>query len=541
MASLSASLTKVGGNTLLSRLLGFVRDLMVARLFGADAGTDAFFVAFKIPNFFRRLFAEGAFASALVPVLHETGREGGPTALRRLLASLSGVLGASLLLLTLIGTLTAAWLILAFAPGFAAEAPQQALAAELLRLTLPYVFFIVLAALAGAALNLHEHFGVPAFTPVLLNLAIIGCALWLAPRLEEPILALGWGVLLGGLAQLAFQLPFLARLGLLPRPRLDWHHPGMRRILRRLGPVLLGVSVTQINLLLDTFLASFLTVGSISWLYYSDRLVEFPLGILGAALGTVILPRLAHQGRNGGGGLGVDVDPGIGSGAAAQADGFSRTLDWALRWVLLLGLPAAVGLVVLAEPLVATLFLSEEFSAGDARMAALSLMAYALGLPAFIAIKVLAPGYYAHQDARTPARHALMALGFNLVLSLAWMGPFGHAGLALATSLAAFLNAGLLLGGLVRKGAYRPASDWGSLLVRGLVAALVLGALLGWGLVGLDGWLAVTPGERLSRLFFWMLVGGVGYLLALLALGVRPRDFGEAAGERPERPPAGAH
>jgi putative peptidoglycan lipid II flippase len=426
MASLSASLTKVGGNTLLSRLLGFVRDLMVARLFGADAGTDAFFVAFKIPNFFRRLFAEGAFASALVPVLHETGREGGPTALRRLLGSLSGVLGASLLLLILIGTLTASWLILAFAPGFAAEAPQQALAAELLRLTLPYVFFIVLAALAGAVLNLHEHFGVPAFTPVLLNLAIIGCAIWLAPRLEEPILALGWGVLLGGLAQLAFQLPFLARLGLLPLPCLDWRHPGMRKILRRMGPVLLGVSVTQINLLLDTFLASFLTVGSISWLYYSDRLVEFPLGILGAALGTVILPRLARLGRKDGGGLGRD--PGTGPGEAAQAAAFSRTLDWALRWVLLLGLPAAVGLVALAEPLVATLFLSAEFSAGDARMAALSLMAYAVGLPAFIAIKVLAPGYYAHQDARTPARHALMALGFNLVLSIAWMGPFGHAG-----------------------------------------------------------------------------------------------------------------
>ncbi|MFZ1573839.1 MAG: murein biosynthesis integral membrane protein MurJ [Chromatiaceae bacterium] len=528
MASLSASLTQVGGNTLLSRLLGFVRDLVLARLFGADAGTDAFFVAFKIPNLFRRLFAEGAFASVLVPVLHETGREGGPAGLHRLLASLSGVLGAGLLLLTLIGTLAASWLILALAPGFAAEAHQQALAAELLRLTLPYVFFIVLAALAGAALNLHEHFGIPAFTPVLLNLAIIGCAFWLAPRLEEPILALGWGVLIGGLAQLAFQLPFLARLGLLLRPSLDWRHPGTRKVLHRMGPVLLGVSVTQINLLLDTFLASFLTAGSISWLYYSDRLVEFPLGILGAALGTVILPRLARQG------------PTLSAGGVSP-EAFSRTLDWALRWVWLLGLPAAVGLVGLAEPLVATLFLSAEFSAGDAHMAALSLMAYAAGLPAFIAIKVLAPGYYAHQDARTPARHALLALGFNLVLSLAWMGPFGHAGLALATSLAAFVNAGLLLGGLMRPGAYRPARGWGKLLARGLVAALVLGALLSWSLVGLDDWLAATGGERLARLFFWMLLGGAGYFLALLALGVRPRDFGEAAGKQPEQPPAGVH
>ncbi len=528
MASLSASLTKVGGNTLLSRLLGFVRDLMVARLFGADAGTDAFFVAFKIPNFFRRLFAEGAFASALVPVLHATDREGGPVALRRLLASLSGVLGAGLLLLTFIGTLAASWLILVFAPGFAVEAHQQALAGELLRLTLPYVFFIVLAALAGAVLNLHERFGIPAFTPVLLNLSIIGCALWLAPRLEEPILALGWGVLLGGLAQLTFQFPFLARLRLLPRPRLDWRHPGTRKVLRRLGPVLLGVSVTQLNLLLDTFLASFLTVGGISWLYYSDRLVEFPLGILGAALGTVILPRLSrHSSAAPAGGL--------------SPEAFSRTLDWALRWVWLLGLPAAVGLVVLAEPLVATLFLSTEFSARDVQMAALSLMAYAAGLPAFIAIKVLAPGYYAHQDARTPAQYAMISLGFNLVLSLAWMGPLGHAGLALATSLAACVNAGLLLRGLIRHKAYLPSSSWRSLLARGLIAVLVLGALLGWGSVGMGDWLATTGAKRLARLFCWLLAGGAGYFLALLALGVRPRDFSEEAGQQPDRRPVSAH
>jgi putative peptidoglycan lipid II flippase len=512
MASLSASLTQVGGNTLLSRLLGFIRDMTVARLFGADSGTDAFFVAFKIPNFFRRLFAEGAFASALVPVLHETGREGGPAALRRLLTSLSGMLGIGLLLLTLIGTLGASWLILAFAPGFAAEPDQHALAAELLRLTLPYVMFIVLAALAGAVLNLHERFGVPAFTPVLLNLAIIGCALWLAPRLDEPILALGWGVLLGGLAQLAFQIPFLARLGLLQRPRLDWHHPGTRQVLRRMGPVLFGTSVTQINLLLDTLLASFLTAGSISWLYYSDRLVEFPLGILGAALGTVILPRLSRAGMN-------------------APEAFSQTLDWALRWVLLLGAPATVGLVVLAEPLVAAFFLSVEFSAGDARMAALSLMAYGGGLTAFIAIKVLAPGYYARHDARSPARYALIALGANLVLSLVLMGPLGHAGLALATSLAAFVNAGLLLWGLIKGKAYAPARGWRSLLLRGLVAALALALLLGWGSGGIEARLAATTGERLARLLFVILAGGAVYFSALLAMGVRPRHFGDIGGK----------
>ncbi len=522
MATLSASLTKVGGNTLLSRLLGFVRDLLVARLFGSDAATDAFFVAFKVPNLFRRLFAEGAFASALVPVLRTADREGGPDALRRLIASLSGVLGAILLLFTFAGIFAASWLILVFAPGFAFEPHQQALAAELLRLTLPYVLCIVLAALAGSVLNLHEVFGVPAFTPVLLNLAIIGSAIWLSPCLQEPILALGWGVLLGGLAQLTFQLPFLARLGLLPLPRLAWQHPGTRQILHRLGPVLLGVSVTQINLLLDTFLASFLAVGSISWLYYSDRLVEFPVGVLGAALGTVILPRLARQGSSW-------------SADGTSQEAFSRTLDWALRWLWLLGLPAAVGLVVLAEPLVVTLFLSSEFSTQDAHMSALSLGAYAAGLPGFIAIKVLAPGYFARQDARTPALYALTALGCNLVLSLAWMKMLGHAGLALATSLSAFVNAGLLLKGLINSQVYLPVRGWGLLIVRGLVAVLVLGVLLAWGTIGIEGWLALTGPERLGRLLCWLLLGSAVYFLALLALGARARDFREELDKRSDQ------
>ncbi|TNF51569.1 MAG: murein biosynthesis integral membrane protein MurJ, partial [Gammaproteobacteria bacterium] len=575
MTRLAASLIQVGGITLLSRILGFARDLLVARLFGADAGTDAFFVAFKVPNFFRRLFAEGAFASVLVPVLHEAEHRGGREELRRLLDSLSGVLGAGVLLMTLVGLLIAPILILAFAPGFAGQPARQDLAAELLRLTLPYVAFVVLAALAGAVLNLRERFGIPAFTPVLLNLAIIGCALWLAPRLEQPILALGWGVLFGGLIQLAVQLPFLARLGLLPRPRLGsagWH-AGTRQFLRRLGPVVLGVSVTQINLLIDTFLASFLAAGSISWLYYADRLVEFPLGILGAALGIVILPHLSRQAAMTGGArkeeIALDVRvparaspetvlaeaTGPGSGGMAHAacgaakeirdppiipahhssqprkaigpfsatapDDFSATLDWALRWVLLLGLPAAVGLVVLAEPLVATLFLSTEFSARDVRMAALSLMAYAAGLVAFMAIKVLAQGYYARHDVRTPARFALIALGTNLSLSLALMGIWAHAGLALATSLAAWVNAGLLLWGLGRSRAYRLGRDERDLILKSLTAVFILGALLSWGSPALDTWLAVPAGTRLGWLGAWILVGAGSYLAAILALGVR--------------------
>ena len=549
MARLTASLTLVGGTTLLSRLLGFARDLLIARLFGADAGTDAFFVAFKIPNLFRRLFGEGAFASALVPVLYQAERQGGKAELRHLIASLSGLLGAGLMVVTLVGILIAPALILVFAPGFAGQPEQQALAAELVRLTLPYVAFIVLAALAGAVLNLHERFGVPAFTPVLLNLAIIASALWLAPRLSEPILALGWGVLLGGLAQLAWQLPSVARLGLLTRPRWGWRHPGARAVLRRLGPVLFGVSVTQINLLLDTFLASFLATGSISWLYYSDRLVEFPLGILGAALGTVILPRLARLGRMSPGPVvgepdaddpdrprtwpegTVVVGPRDRAGQlAAPAEGdsaaaFSRTLDWALRWVLLLGLPASLGLALLAEPLVATLFLSPAFGPEDARMTALSLAAYAAGLAAFMAIKVLAPAYYARQDVRSPTRFALITLGANLGLSLALMAPWGHAGLALATSLAGLINAGLLLRGLRRAGIYRPGPDWPRLLVQGAVASVLLAALLSWGPGDVAPWLLVPVSTRLGWLMSWILGGGLVYLAALLALGVRWRHL----------------
>ena len=518
-----SSLLKVGGNTLASRILGFARDLLVARLFGADAGTDAFFVAFKIPNLFRRLFGEGAFANALIPVLHEAEVAGGPPELRRLLASLSGRLGAGLILMTLIGVLAAPLLTLIFAPGFAAQPDQGELAGELLRLTLPYVAFVVLAALAGAALNLHERFGVPAFTPVLFNLTIIGCALWLAPRLEEPILALGWGVLLGGLTQLAFQLPFLARLGLLPRPRLAWPHPGTREVLGRLGPVLIGGSVTQINLLLDTFLASFLVSGSISWLYYADRLVEFPLGILGAALGIVILPRLTRQGRGVASGQASGAG---GSGGSGHAE-FSRTLDWGLRWVLYLGLPASLGLVMLAEPLIATLFLSNEFGSQDVRMAGAGLQGYGLGLMAFMAIKVLAPAYFALGDTRTPWRMGWVILALNLGLSLVLMGPLGQAGLALATSLAAWVNAGLLLWGLMATRAYGPGSAWGQRLRAALVAAAALAILLGLGREDLAVWLQVSAGERLTRLVLWMGGAAVLYLLVLRAMGVRLGDLVE--------------
>lgn len=513
MAGLTTAGAKVGATTLLSRLLGFLRDLLIARLFGADAATDAFFVAFKVPNLLRRLFAEGAFAAALVPVLQQYRTLGDACALRAFIDRAAGTLALVLFALTLLGVLAAPMFVLVFAPGFAAAAETHALAAAMLRLTLPYLCFIGLTALAGALLNTYERFGVPAFTPVLLNLVLIACALWLAPRLHEPVMALAWGVLLGGLVQLAFQLPFLAKLGLLPRPRLGFRHPGVRRIGRLLGPALFGVSVAQLALLIDTLLASFLTTGSISWLYYADRLVEFPLGILGAALGTVILPRLSRSGA---------------LRAALGADEpFSATLDWALRWVLLLGVPASIGLMLLAGPILATLFLSASFDAGDVAMARQSLVAYAAGLTGFMAVKALAPGYYARQDMRAPVRIALMALAVNLALSLVLMVPFGHGGLALATSVAALLNGGLLLLGLVRSGVYRPRPGWRRLLRRALAANLAM-ALLLWWLAGAGAdWLSADTASRTGRLLAIIGAAALVYGGALLALGLRPRHFRE--------------
>lgn len=521
LASLGSSIAKVGGNTLLSRILGFLRDLVVARLFGADAATDAFFVAFRIPNALRRLFAEGAFSMALVPVLHDYKEREGEPALKSFVDDAAGTLGAALLVVTALGILLAPLLVLLFAPGFVQDPGRWGLASELLRISFPYVLFISLTALAGGILNTYERFGVPAFTPVLLNLSLIGCAIYLAPLMERPILALAWGVLIAGVAQIAFQLPFLARLGLLPRPRINPRHPGVRRLLRLMGPAILGSSAGQINLLLGTLIASFLATGSISWLYYSDRLLEFPLGILGAALGTVILPRLAqHHG-------------------AGDVQALSRTIDWALRWVLLVGLPAAIGLAVLAGPIVTTLFHSAgaqggpggAFGTHDVRMTSLSLAAYAGGLLGLLGVRVLAPAYYARQEMRAPMRVALVAVVVNGLISLALMGPLGHVGLALATTLAAFANAALLLRGLLRDGTYAPAPGWGRLVGQGLAAALAMGLVLHLGAGEPGPWLAMESGDRAMRLVLWILAGAVVYGGVLLAAGVRPRHLLEQGGE----------
>lgn len=492
---------------MLSRILGFVRDLVLARMFGADAGTDAFFVAFKIPNFMRRLFAEGAFSLAFVPVLSEYKERRTRAELKRFVNDVAGTLGMVLLGVTAIGVLGAPWVVMLFAPGFIDEPERLQLASDMLRLTFPYLMLVSLTAFAGGILNTFQRFGIPAFTPVFLNISLISCALWLSPLLDRPIVALAWGVLIAGILQLLFQLPFLGRLGLLPRPGFAPRNEGVRRIIKLMVPALFGVSVTQINLLLDTLIASFLTAGSISWLYYSDRLMEFPLGILGVALGTVILPNLSKKHAN------------------ADAVSFSRTLDWALRWVLLFGLPAAVGLFVLAGPMMATLFYSDSFDAEDVAMATRSLWAYSLGLVAFMGIKVLAPGFYARQDTRTPVRIAVIAMFTNMGLNIALMFPLAHAGLALATALAACLNAGLLLRGLMRDGVYRPSAGWPKLLVQGVLSSVLMGVVIWIGAGESESWLVAGTWERIGRLLLWIAVGGLVYFTSLFLGGVRPRHF----------------
>ena len=505
--SLLKSTGIVSAMTSLSRVTGFVRDMVYAQMFGAGAGTDAFFVAFRIPNFLRRLFAEGAFSQAFVPVFSEYQTQHSREDLKALVDQVAGTLGAILLLITAVGVLAAPVLILLFAPGFTSDTGKYELTVEMLRITFPYLLFISLTAFAGGVLNSCGKFAIPAVTPVLLNLTMIAAALWLAPHMERPVVGLAWGVFIAGIIQLGFQIPFLRQLKLLPRPRWGWASQGVQQVLKLMLPAIFGSSVAQVNLLIDTVVASFLMSGSVSWLYYSDRLVEFPLGIFGVALGTVILPKLSRQ------------------HASAEADGFSQTLDWALRWALLIGMPATVALVLLSGPMLAALFQYGEFDARDVAMSARSLMAFASGLVAFMLIKVLAPGFYARKDTRSPVKYGVIAMIANTVMVLALVWPLAHAGLALATSLAAYLNAGLLFYNLRKRGIYQPRAGWSKFLAQLFIANLVMGLVLWLGVGAPESWIHASAKARLWHLSWLIAAGGASLVLAVLAVGIRPRHL----------------
>jgi len=496
----------VGSMTMVSRVLGFVRDIVIARFFGADAGTDAFFVAFKIPNFMRRLFAEGAFSQAFVPVLSEYKETRSTEALKELIDKTAGTLAVTLFFITIVGVVAAPILIYLFAPGFATDDSRHAMTVEMLRLTFPYLFFISLTAMAGGVLNTFGRFAIPAVTPVFLNLSLLAAVFILSPMLDQPIMALAWGVLLAGIVQLVFQFPYLHKLGLLPRLRYDRDHAGVKKIMKLMLPALFGVSITQLNLLLDTLLASFLVAGSVSWLYFSDRLVEFPLGIFGIALATAILPNLSK------------------SYAAGKYEDFSASLDSGLRWVVLLGLPAALALFFLAQPMLATLFQYDAFSTNDVDMASLSLMAYAVGLPAFILIKVLVPGFTSRQDMKTPVKIGVYAVVSNMLMSVALVFFFQHAGLALATSLAAFVNAGLLFKALRKEDVFQPQKGWLSFILRVVIANLMVGVIYFYD-YSPEQWYAWGVYDRALHLGLEILAVFLLYIISAFLVGIRPRHL----------------
>ena len=508
------SVGTVGGMTLTSRVTGLIRDIAFAQFLGSGPIADAFFVAFRIPNFFRRIFGEGALSAAFVPVYSEYESRYPEREVKAFLSLMAGRLGLILTLFTFFGVLFAPQLIHLIAPGFAAEPLKFDAAVTTLRLAFPYLFFISLVALAAGILNTHSRFAVAAVTPVLLNLCLIATVWLWVPTSENPAMALGGGVLLAGFIQFGFQLPFLRRLGRLPRPTLRARsseeglaEAGVSQVFRLMLPAIFGVSIAQINLLVNTILASFLVTGSVSWLYYSDRLMEFPLGVFGVALATVILPSLSR-----------DV-------AEGNDTKYGMTLDWALRLVFLICVPATIGLVTLAVPLIATLFQYGAFSADDVEMASRSLVAFAIGLPAFVLIKVLAPGFYARKDTRTPVVIGAIAMAVNVVVALLLVWSMAHTGLALATSISGAVNATLLYIYLRQRTGFRLASGWISFISRVGIAGGVMALALYGAVPEFAVWTSANGAWRVSQLAVWIVAGGASYFAALYLMGVRAHQL----------------
>ncbi|EGQ7929024.1 TPA: murein biosynthesis integral membrane protein MurJ [Vibrio vulnificus] len=504
----------VSAMTLVSRVLGLVRDVVVANLMGAGASADVFFFANKIPNFLRRLFAEGAFSQAFVPVLTEYHASGDLNKTRDLIAKASGTLGVIVSIVTILGVLGSGVVTALFGAGWFIDwlhggpaAEKFELASFMLKITFPYLWFITFVALSGAILNTMGKFAVSSFTPVFLNVMIILSAWYISPIMAQPEVGLAIGVFLGGLVQFLFQMPFLIKAGVLVKPKWGWRDPGVVKIRTLMIPALFGVSVSQINLLFDTFIASFLQTGSISWLYYSDRLLEFPLGLFGIAIATVILPALSRK----------HVD--------AHSEGFAHTMDWGVRMVTLLGIPAMLGLMVLAKPMLMVLFMRGEFTPQDVHQASLSLLAYASGLLNFMLIKVLAPGYYSRQDTKTPVKYGIVAMVTNMVFNAIFAWFYGYVGLAIATALSAFVNMALLYRGLHIAGVYKISRRTFLFISRLVVSGAVMVAAILWQLDEMSVWLEWTTGHRAAMLTMLICLGAIAYTACAFLLGIRVKDL----------------
>lgn len=504
--------------TLISRILGLARDVVVANMLGANAAADVFFFANKIPNFLRRLFVEGAFAQAFIPVLTEVEAEAeaenNKRQMRLFLARVSGTLGMIVTIVTIVGVIGSPLLAALFGAGWFMEYMQGGedgakyeMASTMLKITFPYIFFVTLVGLSGAILNTLNRFAVAAFTPVLLNVVIIGCAVFLKDSFEQPAFALAWGVFLGGLTQLLFQIPFLIQAGVLVKPQWGWNDPKVAKVRKLMIPALFGVSVSQINLLLDTLIASFLVTGSISWLYYSDRLLEFPLGLFGIAIATVILPTLSRN------------------HVSEKPELFAANIDWAVRMVCILGIPAAAGLIMLAEPILLVLFSRGEFTPETAYMASLSLIAYASGLLSFMLIKVLAPGFYSRQDTKTPVKYGIWTMASNMFFNLILAIPFGYIGLATATAISATLNAFLLYQNLHRNGVYKISKNTIFFLIRVFLGTTAMTAVIFHFRPDMTFWTQVTLLEQVLELGKLIGSGAGVFVVTLLIVGLRPGEL----------------
>ena len=492
--------------TLVSRVSGLIRDVVMANLLGPGALADAFFVAFRIPNFLRRIFGEGAFSQAFVPVFTELTERNTEEA-KRFVSASSGMLGLATLMLTILGIFFAPLIVKVFAPGFVEDPVKFETTVNSLRIMFPYLFCISLVAMSAGVLNTLNRFAIPAVTPVLLNICLILAMWFLIPVLDNAALALAVGVLIAGVLQLLFQLPSLAEEGYLVRPKIDRQNQAVKRVFTLMLPAIFSVSVAQINMLVNTFLASFLVTGSISWLYFSDRLMEFPVGVFGIALATVVLPNLSKEHTSG------------------TEEGFSAMMDWALRWVVVIAVPATLGLYLLATPLLSTIFQYNAFSEQDVAMSATALRAFSIGVCGFIFVKVLAPGFFARQDTKTPMRIAVISVAVNVVFSIILVEEMAHVGLALAISIAAWVNSSLLFIVLIKQGIFKPQKGWLIFLFKVSLAVLAMSAVL----LALDqpinSWYQQGLVQRLFRLLLLVGTGAITYLAVLLILGIRPQQL----------------